>query len=211
MRVAKLQQDFCSPGTVGRGQIRILGQRLGRSVMSDGLRIGAALLRNIAGRDPMGEGRTEITGLLVVKGQQLRLARADKIVVEFLQCGCNTLVADLTTAAEQARIGGIAGQCVFERVDVAATAHQQAGVDELGQGGAERSLVHVEDGRQQPRRELTADCGADLRDLFYRCHAVETGHERSANSKGSPAAAAGRRGARHRHPRSVAVIRGRPW
>ena len=72
---------------------------------------------------------------------------------------------------------------MFERVDVAAASHQQASIDELGQGGAERGLVHVENGRQQPRRELAADGGADLRDLLYRRHAVETGHERVVQAR----------------------------
>ena len=66
---------------------------------------------------------------------------------------------------------------MFERVDVAAASHQQASIDELGQGGAERGLVHVENGRQQPRRELAADGGADLDQILGGSQVIEPGHE----------------------------------
>jgi hypothetical protein len=85
LRITQLQQDFRGSGAVGRGQGRILCQCLGRLIMSDCLRIGAALLRKVASCDPMDEGCTEIAGLLIMIGEQLRLSRADKAVVEFLQ------------------------------------------------------------------------------------------------------------------------------
>jgi len=91
--------------------------------MCNGLIVGAALLRDVSSRNPMGEGRAEIPGLLVVIGQQLRLGRAHETVVKFLQCVGDTLVADLTSAFEKARIGGIAGQGVFESIHVTAAAH----------------------------------------------------------------------------------------
>src|SRR5437899_2081572 len=85
------------------------------TVVRNGLLVGAALFRDIAGPDPVSEGGAVILGLLVMIGQQFRLRCADKTIVKFLQRGCDTLVADLSAALEQARIGGIAGQGVLER------------------------------------------------------------------------------------------------
>jgi hypothetical protein len=116
LRVTQLQQDFCGPHALGGVQIRILGQNFGRSIMSDGLGIGAALFRKITGRDPMGERGAEIPGLLIMIGEQLRLGRADKTVVEFLQCRCDTLVIDLTPAPEQTCVSHIAGESVVKSI-----------------------------------------------------------------------------------------------
>ena len=146
--------------------------------MCNGLIVGAALLRDVSSRNPMGEGRPQITGLLVVICQQLRLRRAHKTVVKFLQCVCDTLVKDLTSALEQAHIGGIAGQGVFEGVNVTTyAAYQQARFDKLSQGDIERRRTHVENWCQQTRRKFTTDCGPHLRNFLDRRHTVEARHK----------------------------------
>jgi hypothetical protein len=82
-------------------------------------------------------------------GQQLRLCRSDEAVVKFLQCAGDALVTDLPAAAEQACIGCVAGERVFERIDVVTAAYQQARLDQLRQGAVEGGCAHVEDRRQQ--------------------------------------------------------------
>ena len=107
--------------------------------MRDGFLIRTMLLRDIAGRDPVSQRRTEIAGLPEMIRKQLRLRRADETAIEMLQNIRDALVADLTAAPEQARIGCIAGQRMPERIHLgAAVAHQQPGIDELGKRGVER-------------------------------------------------------------------------
>ena len=85
--------------------------------MRNGFLVSATLLRDVAGRDPVCEGRTAVSGLLEMIGQQLRLRRTHEPAVEFLQRGGDALVADLTSALQQTGIGHIAGQSMVERID----------------------------------------------------------------------------------------------
>ena len=49
--------------------------------------------------------------------QQLRLRRADRTIVKFLQRGCDALVANLTPALEQAGVSHIARESMVERIN----------------------------------------------------------------------------------------------
>ncbi len=152
--------------------------------MRNGFLIRTMLLRDIAGRGPVPQRRTEITGLLEVIRKQLRLRRADETAIELLQNIRNALVADLTATPEQARIGRIAGQRMPERIHLgAAVANQQPGINELSQRGVERGCGHAEDKCQQSRREFAADGGADLCHLLDGRHAIETGDERVVQAR----------------------------
>ena len=70
--------------------------------MRDGFLVRAVLLRSVAGRYPVGQGRTEIPSLLEMIGQQFRLRRADRTIIIRLQRGGDAPVADLPAAPEQA-------------------------------------------------------------------------------------------------------------
>ena len=75
--------------------------------MCNSFLVSATLLGDVAGCDPAREGRTAVSGLLEMIGQQLRLRRTHEPAVEVLQRGGDTLVADLTSALQQTGIGHV--------------------------------------------------------------------------------------------------------
>src|SRR5271170_2864304 len=86
LSVCEFHQDFRSPRAVGSGQVRTLRPSLCGSEVRNGFLVAAASLCGVARRDPIGEGHTEIPGLLEVISEQFWLRRSDETIIKLLQC-----------------------------------------------------------------------------------------------------------------------------
>ncbi len=97
------------------------------------------------------------------------------------------LMQDLPAAFQQAFIGRVLHQRVFERVargGKLAGSEDEFGFLQLRERGYQRRLVATDDRVQQQVGEVAPDRCADLGDFLYRREPVEAGHQRILKGRG---------------------------
>jgi hypothetical protein len=103
--------------------------------------------------------------------QQFRLRRAAKAVVECVQHGCDTLVADLTPALEQTRVSHISSESVDEGVNGIrrrTTANCETRGKQFAQSSLKLRLGQQSCGHKHRMGKFVPDDRADLCDLSRR-------------------------------------------